>query len=187
MSVQSNPKELKDASKFMSLVLRHAPKIANLTLDNEGWTSVDQLLTGMAKKGIALTRQDLEYVVLNNDKSRFGFDSTGMKIRANQGHSLKVDLKLEATQPPAELYHGTHEGAVPPIQRDGLRKMKRHHVHLSSSIETASKVGSRRGHPVIFHVDAKAMADNGLLFYRSENGVWLTEHVPPAYLTIKLG
>lgn len=184
MSVQSDPNELKAASKFMSLVLRHAPKLASLSLDAEGWAEVDQLLSGMAMKGLLLSRSDLEYVVQNNDKSRFSFDTSGSKIRANQGHSLTVDLKLEPKQPPSVLYHGTHENAVSAILREGLRKMKRQHVHLSSTVETATSVGGRRGKPMIFIVDAEHMALNGYLFYRSENGVWLTEQVPPVYLRI---
>ena len=170
----------------MSLVLRHAPKLANLTLDSEGWAIADELLSGMAKKGLQLSRQDLDYVVLNNDKSRFTFDASGSRIRANQGHSLTVDLKLEPVRPPDFLYHGTHENAVPAILREGLRKMKRQHVHLSSTVETAIKVGGRRGKPVLFDVDADLMANNGYLFYRSKNGVWLTEQVPPAYLRVHL-
>ena len=184
MSNLNDPKLLKAASKFMSLILRHAPKLADITLDNEGWVPVDQLLIGMNRKGIALTREDLDFVVANNDKSRFAFDASGTRIRASQGHTLKVDLKFEPRTPPDVLYHGTHAVAVSAIQREGLRKMKRQHVHLSKAIDAAMVVGSRRGTPIIFAVDAKGMEAKGFVFYQSENAVWLTDEVPPAFLKI---
>jgi putative RNA 2'-phosphotransferase len=124
----------------------------------------------------------LDEVVARNNKRRFSFDPTGTLIRANQGHSVAVDLQLEPVEPPAVLYHGTGHGAVEPIRREGLRKMARHHVHLSSDRETARAVGARHGRPVVFMVNAAAMRSAGHLFYRSDNGVWLVDHVPPEYL-----
>jgi putative RNA 2'-phosphotransferase len=120
--------------------------------------------------------------VAGNDKQRFAFDETGQQIRANQGHSVEVDLQLEPAQPPAVLYHGTNERSVPAILAAGLRKMTRHHVHLSPDLATARKVGGRRGRPVIFEVAAGKMAAAGFAFYVSANGVWLVDSVPPEYL-----
>jgi putative RNA 2'-phosphotransferase len=128
------------------------------------------------------TRQELEQVVRENGKQRFSFDETGRRIRANQGHSVEVDLELEAQDPPEVLYHGTGSGSLAAVLSQGLLRMSRHHVHLSSDVETARAVGARHGRPVVLTVDAGAMARAGLLFYRSANGVWLTDHVPPAYL-----
>jgi putative RNA 2'-phosphotransferase len=164
-------------SKRLSYVLRHRPDSAGLTLDAAGWADVDQLLAALR-----LTRAELDEVVARNNKRRFSLDPTGTLIRANQGHSVAVDLQLEPVEPPAVLYHGTGHGAAETITREGLRKMARHHVHLSSDRETARVVGARHGRPVVFAVDAAAMRAAGHLFYRSDNGVWLVDHVPPAYL-----
>jgi len=172
------------ASKFMSLVLRHRPKMLGIELEEGGWAPVSVLLEGMNRRGFSIDLDDLEYLVEHNDKSRFAFDETGERIRANQGHSVSVDLMLEPVTPPDVLHHGTHEGAVAAILREGLKKMKRHHVHLSAVTETATKVGARRGKPIIFAVDAKAMNAVGHLFYRAENGVWLTDAVSPEFLKL---
>ncbi len=169
-------------SKFLSNHLRHDPAGLGLTLAPGGWVDVDELLAACAKKNVRLTRDELNEVVAENSKQRFSFDETGARIRANQGHSVDVDLQLVPATPPAVLYHGTGYLAAEAIRREGLRKMKRHHVHLSADGETARIVGARHGRPVVFLVDAQAMHDDGHTFFRSDNGVWLTDDVPPAYL-----
>ncbi|MGA7732215.1 MAG: RNA 2'-phosphotransferase [Chloroflexia bacterium] len=175
-------KQLVRTSKFLSLVLRHRPQLAGLTLDSAGWVSVEALLAGCASKGLPITRGELEEVVARNNKQRFAFDESGMLIRANQGHSVEVDLELEPAEPPDVLYHGTAERVGEAIRREGLKKMSRHHVHLSADVETARIVGARHGKPLVLRVNAGAMRAAGFTFHRSENGVWLVERVPPEYL-----
>jgi putative RNA 2'-phosphotransferase len=170
-------------SKYLSYHLRHAPQELGLTLEPGGWVQVSDLLTAASKDKYTITRSELETIVATSDKKRFAFDPTGEKIRANQGHSVEVDLKLEPMGPPAVLYHGTPEQFVGGILAEGLQKMSRHHVHLSADLQTARKVGQRRGKAVILQVDAAAMDAAGVLFYRSENGVWLTDYVDPQYLS----
>jgi putative RNA 2'-phosphotransferase len=162
-------------SKFMSLVLRHEPEKANLTLEPGGWVLIDDLLAGCANAGFRFTRDELETVVESCEKQRFAIDETDTKIRANQGHSTEVDLQLEPAEPSAELFHGTAERNLAAVLRDGLFKMARHHVHLSPDTTTATKVGSRHGKPVILVVDAAKMKADGHIFYCSANGVWLVE------------
>jgi putative RNA 2'-phosphotransferase len=174
-------------SKFLSKHLRHEPEALGLALEPGGWITVDSLLDGCRSRGMSLTLDDLRSIVATSDKQRFAFDETGTRIRANQGHSVDVDLQLAPIAPPPALYHGTAERHVPAILRDGLRKMARHHVHLSVDVETATRVGSRHGRAVALLVDAASMAAAGHVFYRSENGVWLTDHVPPAFLRIAEG
>jgi putative RNA 2'-phosphotransferase len=169
-------------SKYLSLHLRHRPERLGLTLGEGGWVPVQQLLDACARDGFPITREELQQVVTTNDKQRFSFDETGTLIRANQGHSVEVDLQLEPVEPPALLYHGTAIDTVPAIQSGGLKKMSRHHVHLSVDVATARKVGVRHGSPVVFVVDAAAMHRDGHLFYCSANGVWLVDSVPPQYL-----
>jgi putative RNA 2'-phosphotransferase len=170
-------------SKYLSYHLRHAPQELGLSLEPGGWVRVSDLLTAASKDKYTITRSELETIVATSDKKRFSFDPTGEKIRANQGHSVEVDLKLEPMGPPAVLYHGTPEQFASTILGEGLQKMARHHVHLSADVQTAQKVGQRRGKAVILQVDAAAMDAAGLLFYRSENGVWLTDFVAPQYLS----
>lgn len=172
----------KHASKFMSLVLRHEPEKIGLQLDAQGWADVDDLLQRMADHGVALDRQTLQAVVETNDKQRFALSDDGLRIRASQGHSIQVDLGLEALQPPAWLYHGTVARFVGAIREQGLRPGERQHVHLSLDRQTAQQVGARRGAPVILSVDAGRMYADGHVFHRSANGVWLTTHVPPQYI-----
>ena len=169
-------------SKSLSKHLRHDPAGLGLTLTSGGWVSVDDLLAAYARRRVSLSRTELEEVVANNSKQRFSFDPTGTLIRANQGHSVAVDLQLEPAMPPTLLYHGTGHLTAPIIAREGLHKMRRHHIHLSTDPETARAVGARHGRPVIFRVDAAAMASDGHLFYCSDNGVWLTDAVPSEYL-----
>lgn len=169
-------------SKYLSKYLRHTPDAIGIKLAPGGWVAVDELLTASATNKFPLTRQELQVVVEFNDKQRFSFDSTGNLIRANQGHSIKVDLQLEPVVPPDELYHGTGRKSVESILQTGLCKMSRHHVHLSKDIATAQTVGARHGKAVVFAVNAAAMQLAGYIFYCSANGVWLVDHVPPQYL-----
>lgn len=164
-------------SKLLSRYLRHTPERIGLSLDEAGWADVDDVLAALR-----ITREQLVEVVATNDKQRFAISDDGRRIRANQGHSILVELDLPRRTPPAVLYHGTVAKFLDEIMRDGLRPMNRHHVHLSASIETAEKVGARRGHPVILVVDAGAMDAEGTPFWLSANGVWLTAHVPPHQL-----
>ncbi len=173
------------ASRFLSYVLRHHPESVGLQLDSEGWVEVDALLIALKRHGRGMSRVILEQIVASNDKQRFCFSSDGARIRANQGHSVKVDLGLAPASPPSLLYHGTVQGFLDQILAQGLKPIQRHHVHLSSDRETARKVGARRGRPVILEVRARAMEEAGHPFFCSENGVWLTDLVPPDFLTIK--
>jgi putative RNA 2'-phosphotransferase len=178
-----NDKIIKEKSKFLSLVLRHNPGKIGLTLDENGWADVDDLINRCNKKNQSIDRSSLELIVKENDKQRFSFNDDGNKIRANQGHSIEVDLGLQEVTPLAKLYHGTVQKFLDSIKSEGLKKMSRQHVHLSKDLETAIKVGSRRGKPIILEVNSSAMADDGFKFYLSENNVWLTDHVPPQYIS----
>ncbi len=178
-----NKQQEKRISKFLSLVLRHQPDIIGINLDKQAWTDVEQLLKKSQKKGRYISREMLDYVVANNDKKRFAFSEDGSKIRASQGHSIQVDLGYTKKEPPKRLYHGTHIGVEKIIQREGLKKMNRHHVHLSGDTETANRVGQRRGKVVMFVVDTAQMYKDGHTFYQSQNGVWLTDVVPAQYLS----
>jgi len=175
---------MKKQSKFLSLVLRHKPETINIILDRAGWTSVKELLSALAKHGRGMTRDELNELVATSDKQRFAFSSDGQMIRANQGHSINIDLDLKESEPPPTLYHGTVARYLSDIYRDGLQKMKRHHVHLSSDVETATKVGGRRGQARILVVNAEAMWADGYKFYVSDNGVWLTDQVPSKYFFV---
>lgn len=171
-------------SKFLSKHLRHAPEAIGLRLEAGGWVAVANLLAACAAHGHPLTRDELEDLVEDNDKQRFAFDESGQRIRAQQGHSVAVDLQLAPATPPAVLYHGTAPAALPAIRQQGLQKMSRHHVHLTADEATARRVGQRRGRPVLLTIDAAALHAAGGVFYRSGNGVWLTDAVPPQYIEI---
>jgi putative RNA 2'-phosphotransferase len=177
-----NENQLRRTSKFLSLVLRHQPEKLGLKLDRGGWTRVDDLLSAMQSHGKQVTREMLEDVVASNDKQRFIISDDGALIRARQGHSVDVELGYEPAAPPEFLLHGTPTTAVSAIRREGLKKMKRHHVHLHSDAPTASTVGARRGVPVLLRIRSQAMAQDGFVFYVTENDVWLTDHVPPNYI-----
>ena len=170
-------------SKYLAKYLRHAPHELGLELQPGGWVPVDDLLAAAEKNGFPISYDELVECVETNDKQRFAFDVSGELIRANQGHSVEVDLQLKEREPPEFLYHGTVERFLPSILEEGLIRGKRHHVHLSKDVETARKVGSRRGKPVILQVDAGRMHWDGRKFLLSANGVWLTDSVAPAYLT----
>ncbi|MFD6493907.1 RNA 2'-phosphotransferase [Streptomyces sp. NPDC059944] len=167
-------------SKYLSKHLRHQPERIGLTLGEGGWVEIDALITAAAAHGFRFTREELDHVVTHNDKRRFAID--GARIRASQGHSVEVDLGLPEATPPAYLYHGTVARTLDAIRAEGLKPMKRHAVHLSADRETATRVGARRGRPVVLSVDAAAMHRDGHVFRVSANGVWLTEAVPPRYL-----
>lgn len=170
-------------SKFLSLVLRHRPEEVGVTLDREGWVSVSTLLEALGAHGLRLTLGELREVVRSNDKQRFSFSADGLRIRASQGHSLKVELGYEPLEPPPTLYHGTAERFLASIRQQGLLKGRRHHVHLSEQETTAHAVGKRYGRPVILEIASGAMHADGHAFFRSANGVWLTEHVPVRYIS----
>ena len=170
-------------SKYLSKHLRHDPDRLGITLEAGGWVKVDELIKACRHNQFLFTRAELEEVVATNDKQRFSFNGDKTKIRANQGHSVEVDLQLTPVTPPEILYHGTGDKAVAAIKRSGLIKMSRHHVHLSQDKETATKVGARHGKPVVFLIQAAAMQQAGFEFYCSDNGVWLVDHVPPEFLT----
>jgi putative RNA 2'-phosphotransferase len=171
-------------SKYLSKHLRHQPERIGIKLSPGGWVAVKDLLAACKSNQFPISRDELDEVVANNDKQRFSFDETGTFIRANQGHSVDIDLQLESVVPPDVLYHGTGHKAVESILQTGLCKMSRHHVHLSKDIATATTVGARHGKPVVFVVDAAAMYQAGYTFYCSDNGVWLVDSVPPEYLRL---
>lgn len=170
-------------SRRLSYVLRHAPGTIGLTLDSAGWVGVEELLRGLAAAGVALSRAELEELVASSDKQRFALDASGTRIRANQGHSVPVDLGLAEAVPPPELFHGTVAKFLPAIRGTGLSRQSRHHVHLSPDVGTARSVGARRGRPCVLSVAAQQMVADGHRFYLSANGIWLTACVPYRYLT----
>ena len=172
----------KQTSKFLSLVLRHAPERVGIVLDEHGWTDVDTLIAKVQAAGVALDRPMLLEIIRTSDKQRFTLSADGTRIRAAQGHSVGIDLDLAPSVPPAVLFHGTARTNVDAILAEGLRPGRRRHVHLSPDEETARRVGMRHGAPVIFRVDTARMHADGLIFWQADNGVWLTDDVGPAYL-----
>jgi putative RNA 2'-phosphotransferase len=171
-------------SKLLSYVLRHRPDSIGLVLDANGWAEVGELLARLDAHGKRVDRALLERVVAGNDKQRFAFSEDGSRIRASQGHSITVDLQLREAEPPAVLYHGTASRFLKSILASGLRAGARHHVHLSADLRTAARVGARHGFPVVLAVDALRMRADGIAFYQSDNGVWLTQAVQPKYLSV---
>jgi len=169
-------------SKFLSLVLRHQPEKIGLRLSQSGWASVEELIEASRQRGIEFTLEELQNVVASNDKKRFSLSEDGLLIRANQGHSIEVELGYAPTAPPDVLFHGTAERFMASIKKHGLIKGKRHHVHLSADIDTATKVGRRHGKPVVLKIEAGRMRQDGFVFYLSANKVWLTESVLVQYL-----
>ena len=178
------PEYLKSLSKFLSLVLRHKPEVIGLTLDKNGWADVEKLIEGSIGKGKDMDLPILEMIVATDEKQRYSFNEDKTAIRANQGHSVKVDLELEPVKPPKILYHGTVDRYIESIMRKGLEPQSRNHVHLSETEETAFDVGERRGDSIIFKIFAGAMYRDGYHFFQSANGVWLVQHVPNKYLDI---
>jgi putative RNA 2'-phosphotransferase len=175
-------KEIIRTSKFLSLILRHEPERVGLTLGEAGWVDVEELLKAMNSHGVALTLDQLKHIVATSDKKRYAFSEDGKRIRASQGHSVKVDLKYAPQTPPEILYHGTATRFLTGIRRYGLQKMQRHAVHLSSEIKTTFQVGGRHGEPVPLKIRAGDMHRAGFVFHCSANGVWLIDHVPPQFI-----
>lgn len=170
-------------SRTLSYILRHHPESIDVKLDKNGWVGVTELLSKSRENNkFDITFEELETIVIENDKQRFKFNDDKTNIRASQGHSTKVDLELKSKIPPTKLYHGTVEKALAGIKKTGLNSMSRHHLHLSDKIETATNVGARRGIPIILEIDSKAMVADGFKFYQSDNGVWLINQVPTKYI-----
>ena len=178
MASGSGPEDVR-LSKLLSLVLRHDPGAIGLTLDAGGWAEIDRIVAGA---GFPVTAAEIAAVVRASGKQRFALSEDGRRIRANQGHSVPVELGLVPVTPPQTLFHGTATNTLDAIRSEGLRPMGRQHVHLSPDPDTAQKVGQRHGRPVILTVAARDLSDTGQAFYLSANGVWLTGPVPPGYL-----
>lgn len=176
-------KDLKKTSIFISLILRHKPEVIGISLDEHGWAGVDELIKGINSTDDYTVNFDiLEEIVLTDSKQRYSFNEDKTKIRANQGHSVNVDVELKEAEPPEQLFHGTGEKFAAAIRKEGLKPQSRLYVHLSKDRETAEKVGARHGKPHIFFVHSGKMFRAGHKFYLSENGVWLTKSVPPEFL-----
>lgn len=176
-------KRMQSTSKFISLILRHKPQVIGITLDEHGWADVQELIGGINRaEGHLLDMNTLEEIVRRDEKQRYSFNEDHSLIRANQGHSIPVDVELEEMTPPDVLWHGTGEKYVPSIDVQGLLPKSRLYVHLSSDMETARKVGSRHGRPVIYEIDCRQMVRDGFRFFLSANHVWLTKEVPVTYL-----
>lgn len=172
---------LTQTSRYISLILRHKPETIGITLDEHGWANVDELIAGVSRTH-PLTMKLLQEIVRTDEKQRYSFNEDKTLIRANQGHSISVDVELPELKPPAILYHGTGQKYVESIERQGLLPKSRLYVHLSTDKDAAVKVGKRHGVPVVYMVQAEKMFADGHLFYCSVNGVWLTKKVPIEYL-----
>lgn len=177
-----NEAEKKKISQFLSLVLRHQPEAIHLKLDENGWADIEELREKSAGNTIYFTLEELNEIVQTSNKKRFAFNIDKTKIRANQGHSIDIDLALKPQQPPGVLYHGTAENNLSSILETGIEKRSRQHVHLSVDKKTATQVGMRHGKPVILVIRAGRMFEDGIKFYLSENGVWLTDFVDAKYI-----
>jgi putative RNA 2'-phosphotransferase len=169
-------------SRYLTRALRHRPERIGIVLDEAGWVSVAELCAACTRHGVAIDAAELTEIVRESDKQRFAFSDDGLRVRAQQGHSVEVDLGYEPAEPPELLFHGTVRKVLAAIREQGISRGSRHHVHLSPDRETAIRVGGRRGKPVVLVVYAKRMAKDGFVFMKSGNDVWLTEHVPPQYL-----
>lgn len=174
---------MRNVGVHIALVLRHNPNVAKIKLDENGWADVDELIAGVRRNGYTIDRDILATVVATDKKGRFAYNADKTKIRANQGHSIKVDVGMEEKRPPKVLYHGTAEKYIESIRREGIKKQSRNYVHLSLDENMAESVGSRHGKPVVLKIDAERMARDGYIFYISLNGVWQTEFVPFEYVT----
>ena len=173
----------KSIGKFLSLILRHEPSKIGIQLDANGWADIEELIQKCGKHHVSFTREELDEIVETNTKKRYSLNEDQTKIRANQGHSIAVDLEFISQEPPAFLYHGTADRFLPSIYSEGIKKMNRQHVHLSRDKETATAVGSRHGRVVVLTILARKMQEEGLLFYCSANGVWLTDYIDPKYIS----
>lgn len=184
---ETEERRLERLSKFISMILRHKPQVIGITLDEHGWADVDELIKGINETGeeIEFNKDTLETIVKTDKKQRYSFSQDKTLIRANQGHSIPVDVELEKKEPPKVLYHGTGVKSVKAIQEQGLLPMERLYVHLSIDVKTATNVGKRHGTPVIFQVNTEQMQKDGYDFFQSVNGVWLTKEVPAKYLELE--
>lgn len=169
-------------SKFLALILRHKPEAAGITLDNYGWADVKLLIKGMNEHGCSMSMKKLQEIVKTDDKQRYSFDKYLSKIRANQGHSIQVNVELKEVVPPDLLYHGTAKKSFDKIMSEGIKSMQRLHVHLSEDEQKAIETGKRHGEPVVMIVNTKKMYESGYKFYLSENNVWLTDFVPKEFI-----
>ena len=178
--------DMKKTSIFISLILRHKPDVIGISLDEHGWANVQELINGINKTGkYSIDMPMLEEIVRTDNKQRYSFNEDRSKIRANQGHSINVDVELKAAVPPEILYHGTGEKYVDSINAEGLKPKSRLYVHLSKDVETAVTVGSRHGKSIVYTVASGEMYRQGYTFYLSENGVWLTKNVPVDFMKIE--
>lgn len=184
---ETEERRLERLSKFISMILRHKPQVIGITLDEHGWADVDELIKGINETGeeVEFSKATLETIVKTDKKQRYSFSQDKTLIRANQGHSIPVDVELEKKEPLKILYHGTGVKSVKAIQEQGLLPMERLYVHLSTDIETATNVGKRHGTPVIFQVNVEQMQKDGYDFFQSVNGIWLTKEVPAKYLELE--
>lgn len=173
--------EFTELSKFISLILRHKPEVIDVKMDNHGWVNTSELINGISNQGYTINHAILKEIVETDSKNRYSFSKFEDKIRANQGHSVPVDLEFIPTTPPDILYHGTTTRFIDKIYEDGLKPMKRLYVHLSIDKKTAIEVGKRHGEPIVLEIDSKKMNEDGIEFYLSENGIWLTNFVDPKY------
>ncbi|MBV1907939.1 MAG: RNA 2'-phosphotransferase [Kangiellaceae bacterium] len=175
-------RQIKSGSKYLSYILRHHPEEIGVDMDSKGWVNVEQLIDKSIQYGQLLDNSLVTQIVSTNNKQRFAISGNGQMIRANQGHSVKIELDLEATSPPAVLLHGTAQKNAEQINAQGLSKMQRHHVHLSQNKDTAMAVGCRYGKLLLLEIDATRMVDDGFVFYKTVNAVWLVGHVPAEYI-----
>lgn len=171
-------------SKFISLILRHKPEVIGIKLDAQGYVDVKELIEKINNTGKNINIEILEQIVKEDNKQRYSFDEDRNKIRANQGHSINVDVELKELEPPKYLYHGTATRFLDNIKKEGIVRQSRLYVHLSNDINTAIKVGKRHGTPVVLEINTEEMYENGYKFYLSENNVWLCEHIPFKYVEI---
>lgn len=177
-----DPKALTDLSKFLSFVLRHKPEAVGLELDPNGWVEIEHLVERCRAHGKTVTKGIVEKIVATSPKRRFAISDDGLRVRANQGHSIEIDLGYTPQEPPELLFHGTVSSNIESIRSGGLKRMERHHVHLSPDVASARAVGMRRGKPTVLQIAAARMHRDGHAFFLSANGVWLTERVPPEYI-----
>lgn len=183
-TLMSNKEQYKRQSKFLSLILRHKPEEINLSLDGNGWVNVDLLIKGMNSQKDVMSKEILDSILESDSKGRYEYNDDETKVRARQGHSIKVDLGFKKVKAPDKLFHGTVEKAYKLIINEGLKSMARHHVHLSEDLDTAVSVGSRRGDAIVLVIDSKSMQEDGYDFFISNNGVWLCEDVPIKYISL---
>ena len=179
-----NNKFYKKVSKTISYGLRHCPEELCLNMDENGWVKVSELLDGLSSKDIGISKQELEMIVSSDEKQRYSFNENKTMIRANQGHSINVDLQLQEAEPPEFLYHGTSDRFIDNIMNSGIMSMSRQYVHLSNDVDTAKKVGSRHGKPVVIKIKALQAYKDNVPFYLSENKIWLTNFIDKKYLEI---